>query len=151
MSRRASTFVMAGPSRSKNGVASLVRPASDELIQMSNSGTRPIVLAARLRPRFAITTEQENNERKGGEAPKGAYHLPHQRVRRVLSGGRSPSGVSPRRLSRRSTARNSVQAALHAMKCEGVTSAWVIALKRSTSRLGRSTERVDARTARGQK
>jgi hypothetical protein len=67
------------------------------------------------------------------------------------SGGRSPSGASPRRLSRRSTARNSVQAALHAMKCEGVTFAWVTALKRSTSRLGRSTERVDARTARGRK
>jgi hypothetical protein len=37
------------------------------------------------------------------------------------------------------------------MKCEGVTFAWVTALKRSTSRLGRSTERVDARTAREQK
>jgi hypothetical protein len=46
---------------------------------------------------------------------------------------------------------NSVQAALHAMKCEGITFAWVSALKRSTSRLGRSTERVDARTARERK
>src|ERR1700722_21021100 len=66
-----------------------------------------------------------NERNKGGEAPKGAYHLPHHRVRRVLSGGRSPSGASLRRLFRRSTARNSVQAALHAMKCEGVTFAWV--------------------------
>ena len=62
---------------------------------------------------------------KGGEAPKGAYHPAASiAMRRVLSGGRSPSGASPRRLSRRSTARNSVQAALHAMKCEGITFAF---------------------------
>src|SRR3984957_18185999 len=97
-----------------------------------------------------FTNELSRHERtnKGGEAPKGASPPPPHRVRRVLSGGRSPSGASPRRLSRRSTARNSVQAALHAMKYEGITFAWVTALKRSTSRLGRSTERVDARTAR---
>jgi hypothetical protein len=69
-------------------------------------------------------------------------------VARPQAGGRSPSGASRRRLSRRSTARNSVQAALHAMKCEGITSARVTALKRSTSRLGHNAERVDARTAR---
>jgi hypothetical protein len=46
---------------------------------------------------------------------------------------------------------NSVQAALHTMKCDSVTVACVTVLKRSTSRLGRSTERVDARTARERK
>src|ERR1700722_13008802 len=102
-------------------------------------------------PSCCSRTKFHERINKGGEAPKGAYHLPHQRVRRVLSGGRSPSGVSPRRLSRRSTARNSVQAALHAMKCEGITFAWVITLKRSTSRLGHNAERVDARTARERK
>jgi hypothetical protein len=58
---------------------------------------------------------------------------------------------------RRSTAalasamcRSSIQAALHAMQCAGVTRAFGIALKRSTSRAGHNAGGVDARTAREQ-
>jgi hypothetical protein len=42
----------------------------------------------------------------------------------------------------------SIQAALHAMLCAGVTLAANIALKRSTSRTGRNAGGVDARIAR---
>jgi hypothetical protein len=59
---------------------------------------------------------------------------------------------------RRSTAalasamcRSSIQAALHAMQCAGVSLSLGIALKRSTSRAGRNAGGVDARTAREQK
>jgi hypothetical protein len=59
---------------------------------------------------------------------------------------------------RRSTAalastmcRGSIQAALRAMQCAGVTCALGIALKRSTSRAGRNAGGVDARTARERK
>ena len=48
-----------------------VRPAAVALVafKMSNSGTRSIVLAARLRPRSAITTKPKNHLAHGPEKP----------------------------------------------------------------------------------
>jgi hypothetical protein len=62
--------------------------------------------------------------------------------RSALAFRRSTAALAP------ANCRSSIQAALHAMQCAGVTFAFGIALKRSTSRAGRNAGGVDARTAR---
>jgi hypothetical protein len=67
-------------------------------------------------PRRARKGTREETTKEGGEAPKDACHplsAPHSRMSpsesagrgRALNGARSPSGASPRRLSRRANAR----------------------------------------------
>jgi len=85
---------------------------------------------------------------KGGGAPKSAVHW----SRIFGCGARLALGALA---FRRSTAvlasticRGSIQAALHAMQCAGITCALGLALKRSTSHAGRNAGGADARTAR---
>ena len=98
-----------------------VKPGDDGVVGRSRDASASELLFTK-----GKVSQHERSKKKEREAKrrKARTTHPHHRVRCVLSGGRSPSGASPRRLSRRSTARNSVQAALHAMKCEGITSAF---------------------------
>ncbi len=121
---------------------------------------RGILLAARMRPRFATTTRKNNKER---EAKRRKAHASHCRALRHGSAplqtrahSRHPSAFRGALAFRRSAAalapaserQDSAQAALHASGRMQALPAPSIALKRGTSHPGRNAGGDDTRTAR---
>jgi hypothetical protein len=108
-----------------------------------------LILAMHPHPSFSNERHEVFASRKirGGRAPEGANELAASsdaaRAERSALAFRRPTAALASAMCR-----GSIQAALHAMQCAGVTCALGVALKRGTSRAGRNAGGVDARTAR---
>ena len=160
--------------RSRRG-APRGRPAEDRAATKAGGHkgrpyARALVLAKSASKKQTTNAKKKSppNKARGGGAPGGAHCTDRATATDVTTRRRFGRGArhgtirlrgppaSGAHASRRSAAvlasapqcQSSIQAALHAMGGAGVTRALVIALKRSTSRAGRSTGGVDARIAR---